>query len=380
MPPVSTDSARRRTPLWQVHKDAGARLIDFGGWDMPVQYPAGTIKEHRTVREAVGLFDVSHMGEAYLRGDRAREAVDRLTTNAVGAAKDGKAVYTLLCRPDAGIVDDCIFYKRSDREFFVIVNASNTAKDLAWMREQVGDIVDIEDVSDRTALIAVQGPRAVAMVDALAGAGGALAAMPSFTHAETTIAGVRCMIARTGYTGEDGFELACPDGDAVRLWQALMAAAAPLGGLPIGLGARDTLRLEAKLPLYGNDIDDTTTPLEAGLGWAVKLDKGDFLGRDALVAQKAAGLRRSLVGFRIAAEARAIPRHGYDIVDAAGAKIGTVTSGGPGIVAGGAIGMGYVPIALAKEGTELTIDCRGRRAPARVVAGKFYKRPASPQQ
>jgi aminomethyltransferase len=368
----------RRTPLWQVHKDAGARLIDFGGWDMPVQYPAGTIKEHKTVREAVGLFDVSHMGEAWLRGDRAREAVDRLTTNAVGAAKDGKAVYTLLCRPDGGIVDDCIFYKKTDREFFVIVNASNTAKDLAWMREQVGGTVDIEDVSDRTALIAVQGPKAVAMVDGLAGGG--LAAMPSFSHTEATVAGVRCQVARTGYTGEDGFELACADADAVRLWQALMAAAAPLGGLPIGLGARDTLRLEAKLPLYGNDIDDTTTPLEAGLGWAVKLDKGEFLGRDVLVAQKAAGVTRSLVGFRVDAEARAIPRHGYDILDGAGARIGAVTSGGPGIVAGGAIGMGYVPVALAKEGTALTIDCRGRHAPARVVAGKFYKRPASPPQ
>jgi aminomethyltransferase len=351
-------------------------MIDFGGWDMPVSYPAGTIKEHKAVREALGLFDVSHMGEAFIRGDRAREAVDRITTNAVGAAKDGKAVYTLLCRPDGGIVDDCIFYKRSDREFFVIVNASNTAKDLAWMREQIGDTATVEDVSDATALVAVQGPKAVAMVDALASAGGALAAMPSFTFTDAQVAGVRCAVARTGYTGEDGFELACANADAVRLWSALLEAAAPLGGLPIGLGARDTLRLEAKLPLYGNDIDDTTTPLEAGLGWAVKLDKGPFLGRDVLVQQKAKGVKRSLVGFRVAAEARAIPRHGYDIVDG-GAVIGKVTSGGPGITVGGAIGLGYVPVDRAREGTELAIDCRGRQAPARVVAGKFYKRPAS---
>jgi aminomethyltransferase len=371
-----TTAPRRRTPLWAAHQELGARLIDFGGWDMPVQYKAGTLKEHKTVREAVGLFDVSHMGEAYIRGDRAREAVDRLTTNAVGAAADGKAVYTLLCRPDGGIVDDCIFYKRSDREFFVIVNASNTTKDLTWMREQLGGGAELEDVSDATALIAVQGPKAVAMVDALAGAGGKLAAMPSFTFTDAEVAGVRCAVARTGYTGEDGFELACADADAMRLWSALVEAATPLGGLPIGLGARDTLRLEAKLPLYGNDIDDTTTPLEAGLGWAVKLDKGEFLGRDVLVAQKAEGLKRRLVGFRIDAEARAIPRHGYGIVDGEH-TIGQVTSGGPGITVGGAIGLGYVPVDRAAEGTVLSIDCRGRQAPARVVAGKFYKRPAS---
>jgi aminomethyltransferase len=362
---------RRKTPLWEAHRALGARLVDFGGWDMPVQYPAGTIKEHKAVRESVGLFDVSHMGEAYLRGDRAREAVDKLTTNAVGAAKDGKAVYTLLCRPDGGIVDDCIFYKRSDREFFVIVNASNTAKDLAWMREQVGAIVDIEDVSDETALIAVQGPKAVAMVDALAGGG--LATLPGFSFADATVAGVKVAAARTGYTGEDGFELACSNGDAMRLWSALVDAATPLGGLPVGLGGRDSLRLEAKLPLYGNDIDDTTTPLEAGLGWAVKLDKGDFLGRDVLVKQKAEGVTRSLVGFRIDEEARAIARHGYDVVDG-GDVVGKVTSGGPGIWVGGAIGLAYVPVRLAKPDTQLTIACRGKPAPARVVAGKFYKR------
>jgi aminomethyltransferase len=367
---------RKRTPLWNAHRELGARLIDFGGWDMPVQYKAGTIKEHKAVRDAVGLFDVSHMGEAFLRGDRAREAVDRITTNAVGAAKDGKAVYTLLCRPDGGIVDDCIFYKRSDREFFVIVNASNTAKDLAWMREQIGSAVDIEDVSDRTALIAVQGPRAIAMVDALAG--GALAGMASFTFTDATVAGVRCVAARTGYTGEDGFELACSNDDAVALWAALLAAATPLGGLPVGLGARDTLRLEAKLPLYGNDLDDTTSPLEAGLGWAVKLDKGEFLGRDTLLKQKASGLTRTLVGFRIADDARAIARHGYPVVDptkSVDRTLGVVTSGGPGITVGGAIGLAYVPPAMTAAGTELTIDCRGKDVAATVVSGKFYKRP-----
>ncbi len=366
----------QRTPLYDTHKALGARMIDFGGWDMPVSYPAGTIKEHKAVREAVGLFDVSHMGEAWLRGPRATEAVQRLTTNDVGGAPAGKAVYTLLCRPDGGIVDDCIFYKRSGTEYFVVLNASNTAKDLAWMREQVGDLVEIEDVSPQTALIAVQGPKALALVDRIAGAGGALAGMASFTFADTTIAGVACVAARTGYTGEDGFELACANEGAVTVWNALLEAGAEDGALPIGLGARDSLRLEAKLPLYGNDLDDTTSPLEAGLGWAVKLEKGDFLGRDTLVRQKAEGLKRTLAGFKI--EDRAIARHGYNVVDRSRPDdeqvIGVVTSGGPGICVGGAIGLAYVPPSYATPGATLTIDCRGKDVLATVVKGKFYSR------
>lgn len=351
-------------------------MIDFGGWDMPVSYKAGTLKEHRTVRESVGLFDVSHMGEFILRGDNVRAVVDRLTTNAVAAAPDGKAVYTLLCRPDGGIVDDCIFYKKSDREIFVIVNASNTAKDLAWIRDHAGREVEIEDASDRMSLIAVQGPAAVAMVDRLANI--SLSSLGSFTFAEAEVAGVPCMAARTGYTGEDGFELACDNDRAVALWAALLEAAGELGGLPIGLGARDSLRLESRLPLYGNDLDDTTSPLEAGLGWAVKLEGRSFLGADALRSQIANGLSRKLVGFRIADELRAIARHGYSVVDRqrqGDPVIGTVTSGGPGVMVGGAIGMAYLPTAYASPGTTLTIDCRGRDVPANVVAGKFYKRP-----
>jgi aminomethyltransferase len=353
-------------------------MIDFGGWDMPVSYPAGTIKEHKAVRESVGLFDVSHMGEVVLRGPTARRVVDRLTTNAVAQAPAGKAVYTLLCRPDGGIVDDCIFYKKSDEEFFVIVNASNTAKDLAWFRDHAGGDCEVDDLSDRMALIAVQGPKAVEMVDKLAST--ALASMPSFTFAETEIAGVKCMAARTGYTGEDGFELACDNDQAVPLWNALLAAALPLGGLAIGLGARDTLRLESRLPLYGNDLDDSTSPLEAGLGWAVKLEGRDFLGADALRKQQAEGLQRKLVGFRLAEDARAVARHGYNVVDRSASPdaqiIGQVTSGGPGVVVGSSIGLAYVPVAFATTGTKLTIDCRGKDVPATVVAGKFYKRPA----
>jgi aminomethyltransferase len=367
----------KKTPLWDAHRRLGAKLIDFGGWHMPVSYGAGTIKEHKAVRASVGLFDVSHMGEAYLRGPRAREVVAKLTTNAVESAPVGKAVYTLLCHPSGGIVDDCIFYKRADDDFMVIFNAGNVEKDLAWFRDHASTKCDVVDVSDETALIAVQGPKAVAMLDKLAN--GLLAGVPTFAFTETDVAGIPCIAARTGYTGEDGFELACRNPDAEKLWNILMDAATPEGGLPIGLGARDSLRLESKLPLYGNDLDDDHTPLEAGLGWAVKLDKGDFIGADTLRAQKAAGLTRQLVGFKIDESARAIARHGYAVIDpaqaAGGHTIGAVTSGGPGIVVGGSIGLAYVPSAYAKAGTQLTIDCRGKHATATVVSGKFYKRP-----
>ena len=369
---------KKKTPLWGAHKQLGARLIDFGGWEMPVQYPAGMVKEHRAVREAVGLFDVSHMGEAYLRGPRVRAAIERLTTNAVAGAPVGKAVYTLLCLPSGGVVDDCIFYKVSDEEFFIVVNASNTAKDLEHFRAQTQSLCEVVDASEDRSLIAVQGPRAVAMVDELAG--GALAGLPGFTFADATVAGVPCIAARTGYTGEDGFELSCAHEHAVPLWSALLEAATPLGGLPIGLGARDSLRLEARLPLYGNDLDEDHTPLEAGLGWAVKLDGRDFLGSDALRRQKQAGLERKLAGFRIDEAQRAIARHGYPIVDrriTEGSQvIGAVTSGGPGVYVGGSIGLGYVPIEAAAPGGTLWIDCRGKDVPATVVEGKFYKRPA----
>ena len=362
---------RRKTPLWDVHKQLGARLIDFGGWDMPVQYPAGTIKEHKTVREALGLFDVSHMGEAIISGPGARAQVDAITTNNVAGAPVGKAVYTLLCHPNGGIVDDCIFYKRADDEYFVIINASNTGKDLEFFREHIHGPVNVEDKSDTTALIAVQGPKAVGVVDSLAD--GTLASMPSFTFTQANVAGVSAMVARTGYTGEDGFELACANADAPRLWMAILEAGKPHGALPIGLGARDSLRLEAKLPLYGNDLDDDHTPLEAGLGWAVKLDGREFLGAGALRKQKAEGLQRQLVGFKIADDQRAIARHGYP-VKVGGEPVGVVTSGGPGIFVGGSIGLAYVPTALAAAGTQLTIDCRGKDVPATVVSGKFYKR------
>jgi aminomethyltransferase len=360
----------KRTPLYQRHKDLGARIIDFGGWEMPVQYKDGTIKEHTAVRDHAGIFDVSHMGEAFIHGPRALDAVQALVSNDVGKLNDGGALYTVMCYPDGGIVDDCIVYRIAADRFFIVLNAGNVAKDLAWIAEHLPAGAELDDQSDATALIAVQGPAAVGIVAGLAG-GADLAAVPRFHFARAEVAGVPCTACRTGYTGEDGFELACSADDAVKLWDALLAAGCP----PIGLGARDTLRLEARLCLYGNDIDQTTNPYEAGLGWVVKLDAKDFVGRDALRAVKAEGPKRKLVGFSIAAKA-GIARHGYAIVDRGAAEpaVGTVTSGAPGITVGGAIGLGYAPAAYDQPGRSITIDCRGKDVTATVVKGPFYKR------
>jgi aminomethyltransferase len=366
----------KHTPLHDWHADNGARLIDFGGWHMPVQYKTGIIKEHKAVRSSVGLFDVSHMGEVYLRGDRAAEAVQRVVTNAVSKLVDGTALYTVMCYENGGIVDDCIVYRRADDEYMIILNASNVDKDLAWIRKNVGDMCEVDDQSDATALIAVQGPKAAAVVQRRTDA--ELGAVERFHFIDCEVAGVRCMAARTGYTGEDGFELACPAGDALTVWSELLAAGEPEGAVPIGLGARDTLRLEARLCLYGNDIDETTTPLEAGLGWVVKPSAGDWIGKAALRAQKEKGIERKLIGFRI--EGRGIARHGYPIVDRereGDAVIGEVTSGTTGITVGGAIGMGYVPIAYSKPGTQISVECRGKDLAATVVKGPFYRREES---
>lgn len=363
---------KRRTPLYDAHVALGARMIDFGGWDMPVQYPAGIVSEHKTVRSAVGLFDVSHMGEARIRGARAPEAVQRVVTNDVGALRDGAAMYTVMCHEHGGIVDDCIVYRRAADDFFIVLNASNTAKDLAWLRENAA-FADVIDESEATALIAVQGPRAALLVDGLSPAD--LASIKPFHFAPAEVAGVPCVVARTGYTGEDGFELACAPERARALWDALYEAGQAHGVTPVGLGARDTLRLEARLSLYGNDIDDTTTPYEAGLGWVVKPDAGDFIGKKALLEQRAAGIKRKLVGFRI--DGRGIARHDYPIVDrgrAGDPVIGRVTSGTKGISVPGAIGLGYVPVEYSDSGHPITIDCRGKDAAAIIVKGKFYTR------
>jgi aminomethyltransferase len=368
-PPQTRDI--RKTPLYDAHRALGAKIIDFGGWWMPVQYPTGIIEEHRATRTAVGLFDVCHMGEVYFRGPRATAAVQRLVTGDIAGLPRGHALYTVACHPTGGIVDDLIVYRVAADELLIVVNASNAKKDVDWFRANVGSWCDIVDASDETGLLAFQGPQAQAALQPLTDL--ALSTVRSFDFRPgVTVAGAPVSIARTGYTAEDGFELFCRAQDATRLWDALLEAAATVGGKPVGLGARDTLRLEGRLSLYGNDLNDETTPLEAGLGWVVKFEAGDFIGKDALLRQKSAGVQRKLAGFVM--RGRGIARHGYPIVDAAGARIGEVTSGSPAPTVGQNVGLGYVPAALAEPGTRIIIDCRGKQVEAEVVKGPFYKR------
>lgn len=371
-------SAPRKTPLYEAHRRAGAKIIDFGGWLMPVSYPSGIIDEHRATRSAVGVFDVSHMGEVHFRGPRAAEAVQRLVTNEIAKLADGHALYTAACRPTGGIVDDLIVYRVAADHLLIVVNAGNHEKDVAWFRENVGTWCEIVDASDETALIAFQGPRAEAALQPLTDV--PLASVRSFDLIwERAVAGVRASLARTGYTAEDGFEIFCAATDADALWQRLLEAAASVGGKPVGLGARDTLRLEGRLSLYGNDLTEETTPLEAGLGWVVKLDgAADFIGKAALREQRARGVDRKLVGFVM--RGRGVARHGYAIHHAAsgGDPVGTVTSGTYGPTVDKNIGMGYVSAALAAPGTTLIVDCRGKMIEAEIVSGPFYKRPRQP--
>ncbi|HEY5453704.1 MAG TPA: glycine cleavage system aminomethyltransferase GcvT [Polyangia bacterium] len=361
----------RRTPLYDAHVRLGAKIVDFGGWAMPVSYPAGILEEHRATRSAVGVFDVCHMGEVHFVGAGAAATVQRLVTNDVGRLENGRAFYTVACLPSGGIVDDLIVYRLQPDHYIAVVNASNIDKDVDWFQEHRGDACDIQDRSPTTGLIAFQGPRAQETLQPIISF--PLERLRTFSIAtDVAIDGKPVWIARTGYTGEDGFEIFCDAKDAPALWDQLVDAAGKVEGKPVGLGARDTLRLEGRLPLYGNDLSDETTPLEAGLGWVVKLDGDDFIGRDALRAQAAAGITRKLTGFVMTE--RGIARHGYAIYDADGAPAGTVTSGGPAPTLNQNIGLGYVPTRLSVTGTKLSIDCRGKRVGAEVVSGPFYKR------
>jgi aminomethyltransferase len=369
----------KRTPLYDAHKRLGAKLIDFGGWWMPVSYATGIIDEHRTTRTSVGVFDVCHMGEIHFRGTRAAEAVQRLVTNDVSKLGDGAALYTVACWPTGGIVDDLIVYRVAGNHYLLVVNASNVEKDFRWFKENVGTWCDVVDASEDTGLIAFQGPGAKHALQTLTKV--PLGDLPRMKFvAERDVAAIPAWIARTGYTAEDGFEIFCRSTEAPALWDRLLEAAAAIGGKPIGLGARDTLRLEGKLSLYGNDLTDDTTPLEADLAWVVKLDGADFIGKDALVKQRAEGLKRKLVGFEMTG--RGIARHGYAIHEAVGGavggtpgtKVGEVTSGGPAPTLEKNIGMGYVPAGMTEPGTQLQIDCRGKMVAAEIVKGPFYKR------
>lgn len=352
----------RRTPLFETHVRTGARMVPFAGWEMPVQY-SGVMAEVKAVREAVGLFDVSHMGRAQVTGTGATEFLQHLTVNDISKLTDGQGHYSLLCYDDGGVVDDIIVYRVEQERYTIIFNAGNRDKDLAWMREHLtGFDAQLTDQSDATALIAVQGPKALELLGATA------AGLVRFGIQDAEFAGIPVTACRTGYTGEDGAELICAAESAIALWDALVAA----GAVPAGLGARDALRLEAALPLYGHEMDETVNPYEARLGWVVKLDKGsDFVGKAALQAVKAAGPSRKCVGITL--EGKAIPREGYPVCLPGGDPIGHITSGtfSPTVARG--IAMARVASAVAKTGTTLEVEIRGARHAATVVALPFYK-------
>jgi len=361
----------RRTPLLEAHRELGARIVEFAGWDMPVSY-TGALEEHGAVRTRCGLFDVSHMGEIELRGPDAGALCQELTVNDVGRLGDGDGQYSVLCNEAGGVLDDLVVFRRATDRFLLVVNAANTADDLAWITGRAQDQVDVYDASDETALLALQGPEAERALRTLTALD--LTAMRPFTVREGAVAGVRALVSRTGYTGEDGFELFVSAAEARTIWDAVLAAVRRRGGLPCGLAARDTLRLEAGLPLCGTDMDEGTTPLEAGISWVVKLRKASFVGRDALVRQAGGGVARRLVGLQL--EEPGIPRHGC-AVWRDGTRVGTVTSGTKSPTLGTFIGMAYVDAGSTSPGTAVAVEIRDRRLPAHVVERPFYRRGAA---
>ncbi len=360
-------SELKRTPLYDLHRKLGAKLVPFAGFEMPIQY-AGVKAEHAAVRDSVGVFDVSHMGELAVRGSAALTAVNELITNDLTRLQDGQALYTCCCNEQGTILDDLIVYRLATDDILIVCNASNHDKIVPHVAGNLQGDAKLTDESDATCLLAVQGPKSGELLSGLFG-------RPLFDEVrkfrtlrfDSEYGAVR--VARTGYTGEDGVELFCDNAHAPALFEQLVT----LGATPCGLAARDTLRLEAALSLYGNDIDETTTPLEAGLSWTVKFDKPSFVGKAALEAQREHGLARRLVGFEM--KGRGIARHDYPILDQAGQVVGRCTSGSPAPTLGTNIGLGYVPVRLTEPGTAIVIDCRGRQVPAQVVPTPFYRRP-----
>jgi aminomethyltransferase len=357
----------KRTPLYDVHVALGAKIVPFAGFELPVQYPTGITAEHKAVREKAGLFDVSHMGEFIVRGPQAVDFVSYVTTNDVAALKPGQAQYSTILREDGTIVDDCLVYRADDR-VLMVVNGSNIDKDFAHISRFLKKFPEakLENISDQIALLALQGPDAARILQPHTDAD--LSKIKYYEFNMGRVAGVdKVYISRTGYTGEDGFELYFPGEHAKKIWNALTASGEVI---PAGLGARDSLRLEMGMALYGNDLDDTTTPLEASLGWLVKMKKGDFVGRDALAEQKEQGLKRKLVGFTT--PERSFPRHGYPVF-AKGKPSGEVRSGTMSPTLGIPIGTAYVPVESAAEGSPLEIEIRGKRVPAVVQKMPFYR-------
>jgi aminomethyltransferase len=362
----------KKTPLNSRHRSLGARMVEFSGWDMPVEY-SGIVDEHLAVRSRAGLFDVSHMGEIEIAGGDALKAVQYITSNDAGRLARNQAQYSALTTPQGTFVDDVLTYRLGDHHFMLVVNASNIIKDFNWITKQLADAGDVAVVntSSRYALMALQGPAAGEVLQPLTGAN--LAEIKYYWFTTGEVAGVRATISRTGYTGEDGFEVFVAPASAERVWDAILQSGKPAGVVPAGLGARDTLRLEAAMRLYGIDMDETTTVLEADLGWIVGWKKESFIGAEALRRQKQEGVTRKLAGFEMID--RAIARHGYDVY-VKGAKTGVVTSGTQTPYLKKAIGMTYLPVQETRVGTEVEIDVRGRRARAQVVPLPFYKRSA----
>ena len=365
-----TTDGLRRTSLYDLHVAAGARMVPFAGWEMPVQY-AGVTEEHLAVRTRAGLFDVSHMGEVRVDGPDALAVVQRVITNDAARLTVGQGLYSPMCTPSGGIVDDVTVFRTSDRGYLFVVNASTRTKDVAWINTHAeGRAAVVRDVSDDTALLALQGPRAADILADVVGVD--LTGLALFHLRDgVMIGGAATRVFHTGYTGEDGFEIACPWDTAPSVWAVLLEAGRAHDTQPVGLGARDTLRLEAALMLYGNDIDETTSPLEAPLAWTVKFEKGDFTGRDVLLRQRTDGVARRLAGFEVTE--RAIPRQ-HCPIEADGHVVGEVTSGSFAPFLKRPLGMGYVPSALSVAGTPLGIEIRGKPATATVVKLPFYRR------
>ena len=361
----------RKTPLNAAHRVSGAKMVPFGGWDMPVEY-SGLISEHMAVRKAAGLFDVSHMGEFELEGPGALAFLQRVTANNVAKLVDGQAQYSALPLPSGALVDDVIVYRRAQDRYLLVVNAGNIEKDFRWLTSQGPEGCDLRNRSDAYALVALQGPRAQEILQPLTALD--LPGLKYYHFAEGEVEGCAATVSRTGYTGEDGFEIFVPPAQVEALWNRLLEAGRDKGLLPAGLGARDTLRLEARMCLYGQDMDETTTLVEAGLGWIVSTDeaKGDYPGRAVLAEQKKSGAPRKLVGFEVTG--RGIARHGYPVL-MHDERVGEVTSGTYAPYLQKNIGLCYVPSPRASVGTDLAIDIRERKVPARVVPTPFYKRP-----
>lgn len=363
----------KRTPLNAVHRSMGGRMVDFGGWDMPVQYPAGTVEEHLRTRNHSGLFDVSHMGEIDVRGPDAIAFVNSITSNDVTKLIDGQAQYSALTTPEGTVIDDLLVYRFAADRLLLVVNAGTTEKDWEWITSHKRDeAVELKNVSSDYCQIALQGPDALQILQKLTDLN--LPEIKYYYFTEGQVDGVPAIVSRTGYTGEDGFEVYAAADKAEQLWNKILEAGnhgSDEGVIPCGLAARNTLRLEASMALYGHEIDETTTLLEANLGWICKLNKGDFIGRDSLAKQKEDGIKRKLVGFEVTE--RGIARDEQEIV-INGGRVGKVTSGSPAPYLKKNIGMGYVPVELANEGQEIQIDVRGRLVNAQIVKTPFYKR------